>query len=362
MKDDEIFMAHAIEVAQKGMGRTSPNPTVGALIVQGNEILASGFTQPPGGNHAEIEALNALPDSVDTSLCTIYITLEPCCFFGRTPPCTNAIIASGIKKVVIGILDPNTKVQGKGVALLEEVGLDVKVGCLEKECRRSNSPYFSVRTKNRPWIVAKYAMTLDGKMATLSGDSKWITNEDARAHVGILRDRYDAIMVGTHTLLKDNPRLTARVADGINPIRILVDRKHQAPLNLEALDGKAPTYYFSEEGEKEREAQLKSRGVRCVVAPFDGNGLDLAFLCDFLVKENIMSLLVEGGAGLLGSFFDKHLIDEVWAYIAPKLLGGEGLMPIGGETKEKMSYSRCLHEVRTYHFGDNIAINGLLED
>ncbi len=361
MSTHDTFMEAAIEVGALGRGNTRPNPSVGAVIVFNNEIVARGFTQPAGGNHAEIEALNTLPDDIDRGECTIYITLEPCCIFGRTPPCTNALIESGIKQVVIGVLDPNPKVEGEGVRLLEAAGIDVTVGCLERECWRSNAPYFTVRTKKRPWIVAKYAMTLDGKISTLRGDSKWITNSEARQHVGILRDRYDAIMVGTQTLINDDPRLTARIENGINPLRVLVDREHKASLDSKALDGKAPTILFSKSFEGKRREILEERGIICITAPFEGNQLNLDLLCEVLVENNVTSLLVEGGGKLLGSFLDNNLVDEVWAYIAPTILGGVGRPPFSGFERSEISEGLKLHHVSTFNFDDNIVINGFIE-
>ncbi len=361
MNDDKKFMSAALLVGKQGLGKTTPNPSVGAVIVFEGEIVAEGYTQPPGGNHAEIEALNAVPDDVCLSECAIYITLEPCCVFGRTPPCTAALLESGIREVIVGVLDPNPDISGAGIEFLQSEGIDVRVGCLEDECRRSNAPYFSMRNKNRPWIVAKYAMTLDGKIATLNGDSKWITNEKARGHVGVLRDRYDAIMVGTNTLIEDDPRLTSRIEGGHNPVRILVDRRQKAPLSLRALDGRATTILFAEAFGEERRASLESKGIACIEAPFSDEGLDLDFLCSNLRDNNIMSLLVEGGGTLLGSFFDKNLVDEVWAYIAPTILGGKGREPFNGRTRTAIQDGIHLHHLSTFHFEDNIVINGFVE-
>lgn len=361
MNVDAKFMRAAIEVANLGRGKTRPNPAVGAVIVHDAKIISTGFTQPAGGNHAEIEALNGLPEDIKRSECSIYITLEPCCVFGRTPPCTDALISSGIKEVIVGVLDPNPNVQGEGVRLLKEAGIDVHVGCLEGECLRSNAPYFSVRTKKRPWFIAKYAMTLDGKIATLSGDSKWITNEAARQHVGQLRDRYDAILVGTQTLINDNPRLTARIEGGIDPVRILIDRTQRASLDSVALDGAAQTLLFAESFEGDRHKCLEERGIKCIVAPFPNERLDLGTLCEVLAENNIMSVLVEGGGKMLGSFLDCGLIDEVWAYIAPTILGGPGQEPFSGVERKEMRESIALTHVSTLHFGDNIVINGFVE-
>lgn len=359
---DDAFMEAALRIAQKGQGRTRPNPAVGALIVSDGKVVAEGFTKPAGGDHAEIDALKNLSSEIDPKTCTMYVTLEPCSVQGRTPACTDAILASGISKIVVGTIDTNPEVSGNGVEILKQAGREVSVFTNDKACRKSNAAYFSVQERKRPWFVAKYAMTLDGKIATLEGDSKWITNEEARSHVGKLRNIYDAIMVGTETLIKDDPRLTARIKNARHPVRILVDRQQRVPLTAKALDGVATTLLFSESFTIDRKNELEKRNIICIEAPFPNEKLAFDFLNQILLENEIMSVLVEGGAQLLGSFFEAKLIDEVWAYIAPKILGGDGLSPFAGTTKTKISHALALVDVSIHTFETNVVIHGFTKE
>lgn len=358
---DEAFMARALELAARGMGWTSPNPLVGAVIVKNGRVVGEGWHTAYGQPHAEREALAAC--SENTAGGTIYVTLEPCCHWGKTPPCTSGILEAGIARVVVGALDPNPLVAGRGCALLREAGLTVDVGIMEKECQHLNEAFFHFITTGRPLVVMKYAMTLDGKVATRTGASRWITGPEARARVHRDRHRFGAIMVGIGTALADNPALTCRLEGGPwrQPLRVVVDSHARLPLDAELVRGArtmptlvavaaesqadatrdhrpstAPTGTSSHEGceaRAERLAALRRAGCSVWVSPPTDNkaAVNLPALLDHLGSLGVDSVLVEGGPTLHGALADEGLVNRVQAYVAPKLFGGNGAPgPVAG--------------------------------
>ena len=327
----EQFMKAALEEAVRGCGWTNPNPMVGAVIVKDGEIIGRGYHQKYGGPHAERNALASCIQSPEGA--TLYVTLEPCCHYGKTPPCTDAVIESGISTVVIGNKDPNELVSGKGIAILEQHGIEVICGVLSDECRELNEVFFHYISKGTPYVVMKYAMTLDGKIATSTGKSKWITGEAAREHVHRSRHRYAGIMVGIGTVLADNPLLTCRIPDGRNPVRIICDTDLRIPVDSEIVRtaGEVETLIAASVCEGGKARFLRDRGITILpVSKRDGH-LDLRELMRILGQRKLDSVLIEGGAKLHAAALGSGIVNRVQAYIAPRIFGGVGAKsPVGG--------------------------------
>ncbi len=328
---DEQFMRMAIELAKKGEGFVNPNPMVGAVIIKDGRIIGSGYHKKYGDLHAERNAI--LNCREDLTGAVMYVTLEPCCHYGKTPPCTEAIIESGIQRVVVGLADPNPKVAGKGVKILKNAGIEVETFVLEEECKKLNEVFLHYITNKMPYVVMKYAMTMDGKIAAYTGKSKWITGETARKRSWEDRHRYMAIMVGSHTVILDDPMLNCRIPNSRQPIRIVCDTHLKTPLtsNLIKTAREIPVWLATACKDKERIAPYLDAGCHIVQVDIKEGVLDLPMLLMELGREKIDSILVEGGSMLHWSFLKERLIQKVQAYIAPKLLGGEGAKsPIGG--------------------------------
>ncbi|NWF91060.1 MAG: bifunctional diaminohydroxyphosphoribosylaminopyrimidine deaminase/5-amino-6-(5-phosphoribosylamino)uracil reductase RibD [Ignavibacteriaceae bacterium] len=322
---DESYIKLTLELAKKGAGNVSPNPLVGCVIIKNEKIIGAGYHEEYGGNHAEVNAINSARESVEGA--TLYVNLEPCSHFGKTPPCVDKIIESRIGKVVIGTLDMNPLVSGKGIKKLKAAGLEVSVGKLEKDCIELNKFFFKYITKNLPYVSLKAAQTLDGKIADFKGDSRWISSTLSRKHVHLLRSRYDAVLVGAGTIRTDNPRLTVRLMEGRNPKRIILNSK----LNLSTKHR-----IFTDNGDKNlivvtsrnnlsKKAKLKKLtdlGVTIIFAKENANGLiNLKSALSELAKHQITSILVEGGSEVYSSFIKEKLYDNILLFIAPKFLG-----------------------------------------
>jgi diaminohydroxyphosphoribosylaminopyrimidine deaminase/5-amino-6-(5-phosphoribosylamino)uracil reductase len=356
---DCSWMKRALELAERGRGHVEPNPLVGAVIVRNGQLVGEGWHQKYGLAHAEVNALAAA--GANGRGATLYVTLEPCCHQGKTPPCTNAVLAAGISRVVAAMPDPFPLVAGKGANQLRAAGVAVEVGVCEPEARRLNAPYLTLLQKGRPYIHAKWAMTLDGKIATRSRDSKWISGEASRRVVHDIRGRVDAILVGVGTVLADDPRLTARGHRARIPARIVLDSQGRMPLEsqLVATAPEVPTFVFTTAAmpEARREA-LVARG--CGVEVVSGSPRpDLAAVLQRLGQWRFTNLLVEGGAGILGSFLDAGVIDEVHVFIAPVLAGGESaLSPIGGTGVEKIAEALRLTKVEVGYFDGDLYLHG----
>jgi len=339
---DEYWMGHAIAEAVKARGHTSPNPMVGAVLLRKGRRLAVGYHHRAGLPHAEIEALKQVKDPRGA---TLYVTLEPCCHEGkRTPPCTEAILRSGIKKVIVGTLDPNPKVSGKGVKILRRAGIDVEVGILEEECRAINVFYNHWITTGKPWVVMKTAASLDGRIALANGKSRWITGEASRACVHQLRSEVDGILVGVGTVEADDPELTARHRKGLRqPIRVILDPSFRISIRAKVLDPRAdsPCWIIVAPGRisAAKREQVQRRNAEVIVAPLRRNGeFDLTKLLHLLGKRGMVSLLVEGGPKVWTSFHRQNAFQELWAFVAPKLLGADAksmLAPFGLTTLQQ---------------------------
>lgn len=355
---NEYYMARAIELAKSAMGHTSPNPMVGCVVVKNGRIISEACHERYGEYHAERNAL--LRCKEDTTGATLYVTLEPCCHYGKTPPCTEIIIEKKIAKVYIGSMDSNPLVKGKSVNILKDAGIEVVTGILEKECEEMNEIFYHYITTKRPFVAMKYACTLDGKICSVTGDSKWITGESAREHVHFLRKKYSSILVGVGTVIADNPMLNCRIEDGVNPVRIICDSNLRIPMECDIVKtaGSIPTIIAHCCTDEEKIKRLNDCNITTIRTGSDDGHVNLNELMNELGKMKIDSVLVEGGAQIHGSFIRNKLVNRVYAYIAPKIIAGKAKSPVEGEGIEKMADAVKLSDIKTTRFGDDILIEG----
>lgn len=325
MSNDKHYMSLALDLAKSARGKTNPNPLVGAVIVKDGCIVGTGLHRKAGEPHAEVHAFNMAGEhSVGA---TLYVTLEPCSHYGKTPPCAELVKNSGVKRVVVAMKDPNPQVAGRGIRLLEENGIEVEVGVMEQEAMKLNERFIHNMIEERPFIISKFAMTLDGKIATYTGHSKWITGDAARNHVHTTRDEVDAILVGANTVKADNPMLTTRLNSrtGKNPIRLIIDRQLSTPLDANVCHVEdARTILITSTLNETLTQPYIAQNVECIYVAEQNGKLDLLQAMQQLYKMGITDILVEGGASIHAAFLRAGLIDKVHAYIAPKLLGGKG--------------------------------------
>ena len=349
------YMRHAIALAKNGEGRTNPNPLVGAVLVKNNEIIGEGFHQKYGGLHAEREALKNCEENGNSAEgATLYVTLEPCCHFGKQPPCTQAIVKSGIRRVVVGSRDPNPLVHGKGNSFLREQGIEVTEDFLKDECDALNPIFFHYISTRTPYVALKYAMTADGKTASKTGKSKWITGEKSRLFVHQLRNRYSCILAGIGTVLADNPLLTSRIPGGRNPVRIICDSKLRIPLdcNIVKTAKEIPTIIACCQ-ENEKKSALEKSG--CEVLCFPGkNGVNLKKLTETLGERSLDSVLIEGGSEIHYSALEAGIVQHIYAFTAPKIFGGKAKTPVEGEGIDFPENCFQLELERIEKIGDDI--------
>ena len=367
MTPDEQFMVQALRLANRAYGQTSPNPMVGAVLVQDGEVIGRGWHHRAGAPHAEIEALaDAARRHRSVSGATVYITLEPCCTHGRTPPCTDALIRAGVTRVVVAAVDPNPRHAGRGLVLLREAGITVDSGVLEAESNRLNEAFNHWIVHRIPWVTAKSAMTLDGKIATASGESKWITGPKSRSHAQRLRLSADAVLVGVETVLADDPSLTVRTQSGFRrpawhpvKLRIILDTRARTPLGCRLVsdDGKASTLIVvSESADPAKIAALQAR-VTVIRAPEREGRIDLQWLMPELGRMGILHLLVEGGGTVLASFFGAGLVHRIAFFYAPRILGGEeSRRSVAGRGFRSLAEAPGLTEVESRRFGEDLFI------
>ena len=356
------YMQQALQIAAYAAGRTSPNPLVGAVIVKDGRVVGQGWHRKAGTEHAEIHALRQAGELAAGA--TIYVTLEPCSHYGRTGPCSKALIDAGIQRVVIAMLDPNPLVAGKGVAMLKAAGIEVETGLLQAQAERLNEVFLKWIMTKMPFVVMKTAMTLDGKIATAAGNSKWISNEVSRRRVHELRDVYDGILVGIGTVLADDPALTTRLASqsGKNPLRIVVDSRARTPLTAKVVtDGQAETLIaVTAAAEAAKVEALRQAGVEVLVVN-DGQQVDLKQLFCRLGERGICSIFVEGGALINYSLLKAGLIDKVYSFIAPKMVGGSSAPgPVGGDGVETLDQAFLLEDVETELLAGDILVSGYI--
>lgn len=352
---DEFYMKRAIRLAARARGKTSPNPMVGAVLVKKNRIIAEDYHRKPGTLHAEALAILKAGDAARGS--ALYVNLEPCCHTDkRTPPCTRAIIHSGIRKVVIGMLDPNPRVSGKGMHELRHAGIDVQAGVLEEESRELNEVYVKFITSGTPFVILKIAMTLDGKIATPEGQSRWITGEKARREVHRLRSQVDAIMTAIGTVRADDPQLTARIRGADKqPVRIIIDPDLEIPLNARLLQTPPETVIVTgTTGDKAK--HLENSGIKILSY---GKKLGLPWLMAILAKQDIASVLIEGGSSLNAHALEEGIVDKVLFFIAPKIIGGKDSFPsVGGKTFRKLEEAYRIRDTKLRRVGEDFLIEG----
>jgi diaminohydroxyphosphoribosylaminopyrimidine deaminase/5-amino-6-(5-phosphoribosylamino)uracil reductase len=358
------FMECALSLAGLALGYTSPNPAVGAVVVRDGVVVGLGHTQPPGSVHAEIMAIRQAGPRAKGA--TMYVTLEPCCHHGRTPPCTQAIIDAGISEVHISLIDPNPLVSGKGAKILQEAGVKTFIGQCSDEAREINEGYIKFITTGMPFVIAKFAMSLDGKIATQDGDSKWISGEESRKFVHSLRHIVDAIMVGANTVVADDPQLSARGCRGkggktkLQPLRVIVDGKGRTPLSARIFEEPGKTLIAVGKPFNAKAAEgFRKSGAEIVELPAENGVIDLKELLNILGEREVTSVLVEGGSSLFGSLFDRGLVDKVLAFISPIIIGGDGAKSaVGGNGVNTVSEAFRLNGVKIIEFGDDILLSG----
>lgn len=354
------YMKRAILLAKKGLGTCRPNPMVGAVIVRDNTIIGEGWHAVCGGPHAERNAIADMKErGFDGHGATLYVTLEPCCHYGRTAPCTDAIIENGFSKVVIGSRDPNPLVSGKGVEILKEAGIEVVQDYMKEECDELNTVFFHYITTKTPYVTLKYAMTLDGKICTKTGASRWVSCDESLKYTHKLRKYNSAIMVGIGTVVTDNPLLTCRILNGINPIRVICDSYLRIPMssNIIRTAESVRTIIATTEsmlGSAAAEV-LRNRGIT-IVGAGNGDRVDLKILMQKLGEMEIDSLLLEGGSRLVSSAIEEGIVDQIYTFMAPKIFGGEAKTPVGGTGVAKVDEAYKFEVVSKYTVGDDILI------
>ncbi len=355
---DEFYMKMALSLARKGEGRTSPNPMVGAVIVRGDRVIGRGYHRAFGDKHAEIRAIESASGNLRGT--TFYITLEPCSHFGKTPPCVDRLLEVRPSRVVVGSADPNPRVSGKGIRLLRRHGIEVTTGILERECRRLNEVFFKYMTTGYPFVTVKYAQTLDGRIATRSGRSRWISSPPSLKYAHRLRSLHDGILVGAETILKDDPELTCRLVKGRNPRRVIVASSLGIPLSSKVLrdQDRVDTMIFTtNRGQREKKKALGERGVDIrVVAGDTGGRVDLRELLKTLGREGISSVLVEGGSKIITSFLKEGLADRMVIVTAPKILG-MGIEAVGDLGIDDLDRAIRLEIKKTMRSGDDIILD-----
>jgi diaminohydroxyphosphoribosylaminopyrimidine deaminase / 5-amino-6-(5-phosphoribosylamino)uracil reductase len=363
---ETAYMKLALSLAARGAGWVSPNPMVGAVVVKGGQVVGRGYHRRAGAPHAEVEALRSAGEAARGA--DLYVTLEPCNHQGRTPPCTQAILASGVRRVIIAARDPNPQVTGGGAEFLAAQGVEVHEGLLAAEAQRLNEAWLHYVNTGRPWVIAKAACSLDGKIATVGGESQWLTGEAARALGHRLRHRLDAIVVGIGTVLADNPQLTTRrprgQGTGRDPIRVVLDSRLRLPLTsrLLHLESAAPTWVATtNQAPKDAIRALEARGAQVLVLPAEAGRVSVSALLEELGRRQVQSLLVEGGAETLGTFFDQRLVNQFYFFYAPKILGGQqapGM--VGGQGIIHLGQAHIARDLSVRRVGGDLLVSGYL--
>lgn len=353
---DEMFMRRALELAEKGTGRTSPNPMVGAVVVRDGKIIGEGYHQMAGKPHAEIEALKGLGLS-ELVNATLYVTLEPCCHFGHTPPCTNYLIACGIKHVSVAMRDPNPLVSGKGIASLRKAGIRVHIGVLKKQAKKLNEVFITSITSPYPFVTLKRASTLDGKIATVGFESKWITNEKSRRHVHLMRNRVDAVITSSNTVIADDPHLGVRYIRGRDPRRIILDRHMKTSIRSKVYRDSNVLLVTTNLSPLSKRKLFQNAGIPLMV--YKSRDINLHKLMKDLRKLDIVNVLIEAGSKLSAEFLKAGLVDKVAFFIAPKILGS-GLDSFEDLNIRRLKNALLLRHVETTRFDDDILVTGYL--
>ena len=364
MLNDADCMRLAVAAAAAVQGRTHPNPPVGCVLRRGGRIVGQGATQPVGGAHAEAMALVAAGAAARGA--DAFVTLEPCAHQGRTAPCADALLAAGVARVFVGMRDPNPRVQGRGLRRLRQAGVEVVLGLLRPECMALNRAFVACMRRGRIWVAGKVAQSLDGRVATATGASRWITGLAARQMGHRLRDRYDAILVGTGTVRADDPRLTCRLRGGRDPVRVVLDTQARLALGAQVLAvaarSRAPTWVVvGPEAPLRRRRALLRAGAAVLVCPAPNGRLDLEVLMRLLAQQGLLSVLVEGGPTLMGALRDAQLLDEMYVFVAPRLIGGVGARAaVLGQGAQLLASAPYLRQVQVQPVGADWLLHGLV--
>ncbi len=358
MSLDKEYLRETLRLAKKGAGYVSPNPLVGAVVVKNGYPVGKGAHLRAGGPHAEVKALNEAGNRSQGA--TLYVNLEPCCHYGKTPPCVDFIIKRGIKKVVCAMQDPNPLVSGKGFSRLRQAGIEVDVGKLEKEARRLNEIYLKYITTGLPFVILKWAQTLDGKIATCRGDSRWISSEPSRRYVHQIRSQTDAVLVGAETIVKDDPLLSVRLVKGRSPLKIVLDSRLRLPPQAKVLQGEKLIVATTQRADQQRVDCLRGCGAEIWQLPSTPNGwVDIEAVTRKAGRHQITSILIEGGAHIAASALKAKVVDKVIVFIAPRILG-EGLSAVKGLGIESISASLPLRDIQIRRCGEDIVYSGYL--
>jgi len=360
---DKLFMQQALELAARGKGKTSPNPMVGALVVKGGNVISRGYHRKAGTPHAEIIALRKAGPKAKGA--TLYVTLEPCCHTDKkTPPCTNSIISAGIQTVIVAMVDPNPKVSGKGIKELRNAGIKTKVGVLKSEASKLNEAFAKYITTKEPFVILKIAQSLDGKIATAKGESKWITGEKARHRVHLLRNEIDALLVGIGTVQKDNPSLDCRIKGGLNPYRVIVDSTLKISSHAKALqytDNKT-VIATTDKASRNKILKLTKLGARVLTIKSNQDRVDLKSLMKELGKMGITSVLIEGGSSMSASALAAGIVDKAMFFVAPKIIGGVDAIPsVGGKSPALLKRAAQLRDLNAIQIGEDILLEAYMK-
>jgi len=356
---DDYYMRLALRLAERAAGRTSPNPMVGAVLVRGGKVIATGYHRKAGGPHAEIAALRRA--GIKARGATLYLTLEPCSHYGRTPPCVDAVIAAGVKEVVAGMTDPNPLVAGKGFRRLRQAGIRVRSGVLEKESRALNEAFNNFITRRLPFVLLKLAATLDGKIATATGSSRWVTGGEARRFVHDLRNRFDAVMVGVGTVLADDPQLTCRIRGGRNPVRIILDPRLRIPLKARVLNEPGKTIVVAgESASRAKQKALEKRGAEVWRFAVSRSGIPLAAVLKKIAAREMVGVLIEGGAATAARALAEKVVDKIAFFYAPKIVGGEGIPALTNLGVKDMKDSLTVRDMNVERVGNDLLVTGYL--
>jgi diaminohydroxyphosphoribosylaminopyrimidine deaminase / 5-amino-6-(5-phosphoribosylamino)uracil reductase len=360
---DELFMQRALDLATKALGRTSPNPAVGAVIVRGNRVIGEGFHHRAGLPHAEIEALRQLQGTAKGA--TLYVNLEPCSHHGRTPPCAEAVVTAGFKRVVVGMVDPNPLVRGQGLRRLRRAGIEVTSGVLREQCERLNEDFATFIRTGRPMVTLKLAASLDGRIATASGDSKWISGDLSRRLVHELRNRADAVVVGAETVRIDDPQLTCRIRGGRDPLRVILDGRLSIHTTARVCTQKSAAQTVivttEESGRSQKRRILEKQGVEVLCLPGEEGRVRFVPLLQELGKRGLKQVLIEGGGQVAAAALTEGVVNKVMFFYGPTLLGGESRPMIGPLGIDRVAAGLKLHTIELHRLRDDVLVTGYLE-
>jgi diaminohydroxyphosphoribosylaminopyrimidine deaminase/5-amino-6-(5-phosphoribosylamino)uracil reductase len=358
----EHWMKRALLLARKGKGRTSPNPLVGAVLVKRGKVMGEGYHAKAGKAHAEIVAIERAGKDARGS--TLYVNLEPCTHYGKTPPCAPAVVQAGVRRVVVGMVDPNPLVKGKGISTLRKAGIDVQIGTLEKQCKTLNEAFCKYILVKEPFVILKAAATLDGKIATRNGESKWISNEASRRLVHGVRNEVDAVVVGVGTILKDDPLLTARIRGGRDPVRIILDSRLRIPEDARVIGVSSSRTLIATTtlAPRDKIERLEKAGAQVVLVESKNGKVDLRSFLSKLGELGMMSILVEGGSQVNGAFLDGGLIDKLLLFLSPRMMGDPQALGIfQGKGFEHLKEAASVEDIKIRRIGEDILVEGYLE-